>query len=118
MASPAMSGVISSTFAAPLSTISLIDASIVPEALRAPGKQQGQLPKADRSDGAAAFSLRFANLAHRGAREFARTRHHPQQNVCVQQNHFSPSQSSSGVIGETTSPTISIFPARQPKISG
>src|SRR5437879_8558840 len=38
--------------------------------------------------------------------------------MCVQQNHFKLSQSSRGVIGETISPTISIFPARRPRMSG
>src|SRR5258708_7789095 len=80
------------------------------------GKEQAHFPQADRSNCAPTLDLCVTNFAHRGSREFAGSRNRPQQNVRIQQDHFSPSQSSMGVTGETMSPRISIFPARHPKI--
>ena len=54
---------------------------------------------------------RFLNGLDRCLREAAWIKRHPNEDVRVQENHLSASQSSRGVTGETMSPTIFAFPA-------
>src|SRR5438046_1763762 len=81
------------------------------------GEQQGQFPNCNRRDCNAFAHPRPADCRRSLSGEPLWVSDHPNEHVAVKQDQRSASQCSGGTKGAITSPTISISPLRQPKIS-